>query len=590
MLPSSRIVSNDQLYEKLGERERIVGGKVELAMRRPGSLGLWRARDGEQRTPTAAADDALWCRVSPQREPILPVADSEADELRERYEHIRKELFVNGWSLPGEEDDSDEGAQHVASRRPRQPEPASAAGEPATPTPLTWMASLRSGAGPSNASTGDLPSPPRSSFPPHNRQRNMPSRAAASLAAPPFAAMPHAIAAGWHQCAGARAAVASPSASPPHFDAAFVAPPTAASPTAATTPASALSSSPIASAPTPTAAGAPQPASALHPRHLDRAHGFCSPLHDLASARASPTPPLDGDLPPWPLLGRARAQRESVGDCWSDWDEAPATVSRCDEAEWASGAWGGAPKAHERARDALLEMTDLHSADLESARRLAARAAWARDLAKSSVSGSPSQIAAGRIPPTTDSDDEDDGVDALLSARADVSWGPLGGSQPRNHSVARDIPLLGSTDAAPAWLALHEPLADGGGVDTRSGLDARARFSHVLDRFEAFSRARSAASGRGAATSGASAVGSSHDCRKRSPASGSGLPAPASSRSPPRRPWAPGARGRYELAESPSAARLRGAPTGSARGHHHHHHPHAAYGNWERMRAASSAR
>ena len=108
-LPASRIIAESDLYDILKSKEKIVGGRVtfsvdgsspeiEEEMKRPGSLGLWRARDeppadfARSQLGASASESGL---VTPRAvaKQIVREADNEADELKSHYEAIRKELF-----------------------------------------------------------------------------------------------------------------------------------------------------------------------------------------------------------------------------------------------------------------------------------------------------------------------------------------------------------------------------------------------------------------------------------------------------------------------------------------------------------------
>ena len=114
-LPASRIVNSLDLYEALQSAEKITGGRTQVdnfaaveelkrtspPYQRPGSLGLFRARDdGFPRAGSPTPRSSKRIDPSPAKkygtgQPILPQADTDPDNLREHYEKIRRELFQN---------------------------------------------------------------------------------------------------------------------------------------------------------------------------------------------------------------------------------------------------------------------------------------------------------------------------------------------------------------------------------------------------------------------------------------------------------------------------------------------------------------
>ena len=101
-LPASTIVSSEDLYDAIAASSHIVNGHVkinedEVITKRPGSLGLYRSRDGAQtgaeETPYRLTRVATPPAASDAVRKIVPEADAEADDLKDHYLRIRAELF-----------------------------------------------------------------------------------------------------------------------------------------------------------------------------------------------------------------------------------------------------------------------------------------------------------------------------------------------------------------------------------------------------------------------------------------------------------------------------------------------------------------
>ena len=152
-LPASRIISTETLYETLQASETIVHGHTTTTyddfmenenslLRKPGSLGLMRARE-ETAAPAPAPGLARLSFGAPVR-PILRQMDSDAEELKEEYERIRRSLYAADREA-SEVSARLSAAASSSGRRARLPHESTLAATSDHPPQTTWMSSLRSG-------------------------------------------------------------------------------------------------------------------------------------------------------------------------------------------------------------------------------------------------------------------------------------------------------------------------------------------------------------------------------------------------------------------------------------------------------------
>ena len=402
-LPSSRIVNAEHLdaARRTGRANTRFDDDDE-PMRRPGSLGLMRARDEEEMPRRSVRRDPE--RALPVKQ-IMRQADTEADELREHYLQIRRELF---------DDDEDEAAaampvsaawaaQSSAPRRTRSRTRcrywSTLSAKSDRPEPLTWAEHLRQSKEQSTA-------PPAST-------RVMRESASATSLDRSFNKLRR------NSPAGSAAPVSSASA--------------------------------YASSTSARSASAPRAA-----RH--------------ASPMRAPSPPSSPEAP-----RTCSSERTLVGEPGSRNLGTPATASTA-FAPAASSllSWRGTGSA------IPYRQNDLER-ELMLPRNLAARAAWTRHIANTEARGSPSAIAAGRVPLGI-ADEEEEGPSKLTGSKA-MRWHQ---ARPVLEEAARGANLGSGEDweMEPIWTRDHQ--------EQLNELNERARFFNMLERFEEFARVRSA--------------------------------------------------------------------------------------------------